>query len=131
MAVITDLLLDVLIPHEPEHPYCEQCNGGEHAYYLMLQTSRPTDLFVGLECVPDALGYKSTPGVYVAVPSRSGSKAYRVWTGDAVNPPHCPCEAFRYANRSQGDRVGCWHLQQAVGVTEGSDYGPLARRKEN
>lgn len=53
---------------------------------------------------------KSSPGVYVNVPSRSDpTKGHRVWTGDVVNPPHCDCEAFRRFNRASG-QAECWHI---------------------
>jgi len=50
-------------------------------------------------------------GRYVEVTSESSSVKYNVWTGDAVSPPHCPCENFQSAPRRPMEVYLCKHLR--------------------
>ena len=36
---------------------------------------------------------------------------YKVWTGDLLSPPHCPCEDFRQRKREPGVSYLCKHLK--------------------
>jgi len=127
---LAELLLDLLYTNESGEAcvYCD--NTRAHTYYVRVQRTPTLPWYVGLECIPDALGYKPSPGFYAKVASRSMFGAFhQVWIGDATNPPHCPCEAFRYADRSKGDKVECWHLAQVRGaISRGVPADVLTQR---
>lgn len=152
---LADLLLDQVLHAHNRDALCCGCEK-PHTYYVKVSEAN-VSVLVGLECIPDALGYKPSPGIYVNVPSRSdSSKGHCVWTGDAINPPHCDCEAFRRFNRANG-QAECWHVvivhdlgqtcplselqealdaytnrETAIGEHGGSRMdGPLVRRRNN
>ena len=52
------------------------------------------------------------PAHYVEVPSSSRPDLiHKVWTGDTFSPAHCPCENFRWAERTPGEVYLCRHLK--------------------